>query len=173
MNQKKKRHIKRHTIYAVLCVFVSLIFFASTGMTYASWRIGSSTVNSVSVGTVRGKIVGYDDPEQILSLDRSVEKEACIQNTGTLDACVRTKVEKSWGPSRDADGKLIVDKSLSADNIIIDYNADDWYYNERDGYYYYKGVITPDEVTSSLFRSFRVDCFVGAVLIYFCVIAIY
>ena len=140
MNKKKQKLNKLRRLYAALCLLSSLVFLASAGITLAQWRRADETVNTLSVGTVRGVIIGYEDTENTLSVTDTVAKEAYVQNIGDLDACVRVKVDKYWGHERTAEGKLVADPDVSTENIKIAYNTDDWYRSTDDGYYYYKGI---------------------------------
>ncbi|MGN0536504.1 MAG: hypothetical protein ACI4M3_00835 [Acutalibacteraceae bacterium] len=157
MNSKIQKCRKLRRLYVALCLLASLVCLASAGITLAQWRKADETVNRISVGTIRGMIVGFDDPECTVNVSETIPKSASVQNTGDLDACVRTKVETRFGYSRTSDGKLVDDVDVSADSIHINYNLDDWYYCEADGYYYYKGVIAPNEITTTLFDSLTVS----------------
>lgn len=149
--------MKKRSYYPILCLTLAIIFLGSTGLTFASWKVSTPTVNMVSMGSVTGKIIEVYEQGQTVYPDATVSKVVQVKNTGNIDSFVRVSIEKAWGESRDSDGDLIRDTSLSTDNIIIQYDNQNWYYNEKDGYYYYLNVLKPDETTKSLFESFYID----------------
>ncbi len=134
-----------------------MIFTLSVGFTLAEWKIQNNTVNLISMGSVTGRILEKYEQGQIVNPSATVDKVVSVKNTGTIDANVRVKIKKAWGDSRDENDNLIVNADLSTDNIIINYNKKDWYYNETDGYFYYKGILTPNEETPYLFDSFVLE----------------
>ncbi len=153
----RKRLFSKKAIYPTLCILLAIIFTLSVGFTLAEWKIQNNTVNLISMGSVKGRILEEYEQGQIVNPSATVNKVVNVKNTGTIDANVRVKIKKAWGDNRDENGKLIVNTDLSTDNIIINYNKKDWYYNEEDGYFYFKGVLAPNEVTPSLLDSFVVE----------------
>lgn len=146
--------MKRSAVYSLICGVSACVFLFSSIMTCASWRVQDDTVNKITMGSVHGKIVEEFAQNTEVYPDADVTKIVQVKNTGTIDAIPRVKIEKVWGDSRDENGNVIVNTDLSTDNIEIDFNTDDWYYNPKDGYYYYKDVLSPDEITKPLFKSF-------------------
>ncbi len=138
----------------LLLVFVMLM---SVGMTLASWKISSPALNIISMGSVTGKIIEVFEEGQTVYPASEINKEVRVKNTGSADVFARVKIDKAWGDQRDNDGLLIKDTDLSTENIIINYNSNNWLYNEEDGYYYYLGVLKPNNTTEPLFESFVVD----------------
>lgn len=122
----------------------------------ASFHSKGSTVNNITLASVKGSIIEeYEQGQTVYPAD-VVNKKVQVKNTGTADAVVRVKIEKAWGNYRESDGTLAVNPDLNTDNILIEYNTDNWLYRS-DGYFYYKGVLTPGEITTSLFDSFKID----------------
>ncbi|MGN0469370.1 MAG: hypothetical protein ACI4GV_00470 [Acutalibacteraceae bacterium] len=122
----------------------------------AFFNTRSSTVNNITLASVKGSIIEeYEQGQTVYPAD-VVNKKVQVKNTGTAEAVVRVKIEKAWGDYRESDGTLAVNPSLSTDNILIEYNTDNWLY-KSDGYFYYKDVLTPGEITPSLFDSFKID----------------
>ncbi|MGN1456874.1 MAG: LPXTG cell wall anchor domain-containing protein [Acutalibacteraceae bacterium] len=148
--------MKKRTVFSVLCISLIAVFLFSGGLTLASFKTRSSTVNNITLASVKGSIIEeYEQGQTVYPAD-VVNKKVQVKNTGTADAIVRVKIEKAWGDYRESDGTLAVNPSLSTDNILIEYNTDNWLY-KSDGYFYYKGVLTPGEITPSLFDSFEID----------------
>ncbi len=149
--------MKKRVIYPVLCVALVLVFAFSTGMTLAAWKAQGDTINAVTAASVAGQIVEEYEQGQTLYPGVETDKIVQVENTGTADAAVRVKIEKAWGDSRGDDGVLIINPGLSTDNIQISCNLQDWYYNDSDGYFYYKGTLSPGEITPPLLESFAID----------------
>ena len=149
--------MKKSAVYSFLCAVSACTFLFSTGMTYASWKVQDDTINKITMGSVRGQIVEEFAQDTIVYPDADMTKIVQVKNTGTIDAIPRVKIEKVWGDSRDENGNLLVNPALSTENIEITYNTEDWSYNSDDGYFYYKSILSPDEVTNSLFDSFRIN----------------
>lgn len=149
--------MKKTALYPVLCAVSMCAFLFSTGMTYASWKTQSETVNTISMASVKGQIVEEYEQGQVVYPNGTVRKTVQVRNTGTVDALPRVKIEKAWGDNRDENGKLLINSELSTDNIEIHYNTEKWLYNENDGYYYYQEVLKPGDTTVSLFDSFTVN----------------
>lgn len=149
--------MKKNSYYRILCLTFALVFVLSAGLTFASWRVSTPTVNTISMGSVTGKIVEVYEQGQTVYPAATVNKDVKVQNTGDIDVFVRVNIRKLWGEGHDSDGDLIADLSLSTDNIIIQYDSENWYYNDDDGYYYYLNALKPAETTPSLFKSFYID----------------
>ena len=149
--------MKKTYFRIISTLLLSVLFIMSVGMTLAAWKINTPALNIISMGEVRGKIIEVYEKGQTVYPGSEVNKEVRVKNTGSADVFARVKIEKAWGDQRDTDGSLIKDESLGSENIIINYNKTNWYYNEKDGYYYYLGVIKPNNTTEPLFESFLVD----------------
>ncbi|NLZ46376.1 MAG: hypothetical protein GX896_06750 [Clostridiales bacterium] len=149
--------MRKRTVYSLLCVFFAIVFMCSTGVTLATWIVEDNTTNIISISGVKGKVVEVYEQGQVVYPNGQVRKVVQVENTGSIDAVVRVKVEKTWGDSRDENGKLIINTDLNTDNIQITYNTENWYFNEEDGYFYYKGYLEPNEITPSLFDKFVID----------------
>jgi len=135
-----------------LSLLLALVFVSSAAMTtYAAWSVQSDTVNAVSMGSVQVSLEEEYEQGQKLMPGVTADKKVWAKNTGLLDICVRAKVTKAWS----AGGRL------STDYIMIDYNQKDWYYNEKDKYFYYKGVLAPGGTTPPLFERFTLSAEAG------------
>lgn len=148
--------MNKRVLFSLVTIILIMVFLFSSGMTLASWRTEDSTVNSITMGSVSGHIIEEYNQGQTVSPSATVTKKVQVENTGTMDVIVRVKIEKAWGDYRDSDGKLKVNPTLSTDNILITYNTNKWLYRD-DGYFYFKDVLKPGEITPTLFDSFTVD----------------
>lgn len=149
---KRKGHI-------LLCLSLAAVFVISAaGTTLAAWTAVDTSDHVINTAGVSGRIVEeYEGAEEIYP-GSTTEKVVNVENTGAADSVIRIKVEKAWGSERDEDGNLVVDETISTDNILINYNTAYWQYDEEDGYFYYKGVLAPGETTAEpLFESFTID----------------
>lgn len=149
--------MKKFTVCSALCIASACTFLFSIGKVFASWYVQSETINNITMKSVKGQIVEEYEQNQIVYPGAEVDKIVQVKNTGNADALSRVKIEKVWGERRDENGKLIINPDLSTDNIEIMYNTDEWLYQEEDGYFYYKNVLHPGDITVSLFDSFKIN----------------
>jgi len=124
--------------------------------TFAMWSVQNDTVNAVSMGSVKVSVEEEYEQGQELMPGSTADKKAWARNTGQLDIAVRMKVTRLWG-TEGTDGALIADHTLATDNIEIEFNLEDWLYNEDNDYFYYKGVLAPGEATPPLFEQFTLS----------------
>ncbi|PKM63231.1 MAG: hypothetical protein CVU97_01490 [Firmicutes bacterium HGW-Firmicutes-21] len=149
--------MKKRISYLILFTILITIAFSSVVSTLAFWSVQSNTVNKITVGSVKGQITEeYSQNPTVLPGDK-VNKVVRVVNTGTSDAVIRVRIDKAWGEARDADGSLIINSEISTDNILITCDTAQWYYDESDGYYYYRNVLKPNELTIPLIREFVID----------------
>lgn len=86
--------------------------------------------------TITLRAVDTEIEETIDSTD--LTKIPVVRNTGTHDCIVRLKVE--------------VTPESEIENISFrDLNTSEWSFNEEDGYYYYQGLLAPEEATPAIF----------------------
>lgn len=139
----------------LLCVSV-FVFSFSIGQTLAYWIAEDKTDNLITTGQLTAKIVEEYEQNQIVYPGDVIPKAVNVANTGNVDSIIRVKVTKAWGQVRE-NGQLIIDSTLSTENIVIDYNTDSWFYDANDGYFYYKGVLEPGRTTAEpLFTEFHI-----------------
>lgn len=154
--RKNSRKITKKT---ALCIILTIIFiFSGIQTAFALETVVGDNENKVNKGNIRGRIEEiYERPENLMPGD-TVPKIVNVRNTGDYDSVIRLEIEKKWGDARDENGKLIVNDSLSSDNILINYNDNKWVYDEDDGYFYYKDYLEPNELTSEpIFEEFTID----------------
>lgn len=149
--------MKKSALYPVMFACSLGAFLFCSGMTLASWKSQGETVNKISIASVKGQIVEEYEQGQVVAPNGTVDKVVQVRNTGTVDALPRVKVETAWGDGRDESGKLLVNPDLVTDNIEIHYNTEHWLYREEDGYFYYKSVLKPGEITTPLMESFTIN----------------
>lgn len=70
--------------------------------------------------------------------DGTKKTEAVVRNTGNIPAYIRVAVVANTVDGNDVTGAFDVSNKLCGEN---------WQYNVADGYYYYKGIVQPSEVT--------------------------
>ena len=115
-----------------------------SGSAYAAWTAIGTTTNVLTMASFRTEIEEeYVEPRHVDPSD-SVKKVVNIINTGEVDAYVRVRIEKAFG-SYNADGVFVKNLSLDPSMIIVHYNTKYW--EERDGYWYYKDALKAGERT--------------------------
>lgn len=86
------------------------------------------------------KIQTEIDEEFTKENETTYQKNPKIKNIGQSDCIVRVKIEIS--PSSAKENLTLIGLN----------NNQNWNYNEKDGYYYYQGVLTPNKETESVFN---------------------
>jgi LPXTG-motif cell wall-anchored protein len=148
--------VRKKTVLTILAAAVCCL--SAVQATLAAWKASDSSMHAVSIASLSGRIIEQYEEATDVQAGQVVDKVVNVKNTGTADSVVRMRLEKAWGTGRTPEGALLVDSSYSADNILIECNTEYWYYNEEDGYYYYKGVLQPGETTvQPLFERFSVS----------------
>jgi len=78
-----------------------------------------------------------------------ISKIVTVKNIGDADAYIRVKADLDV---------ILADNVIGTPNLSlvhIDYNTHDW--TEKDGYWYYNSVLSPDEITPPLFTTVKFD----------------
>lgn len=148
---------KRRRLVVIGLIALALLMI---GGTLAAWYAESPSIHVINTGRLTGEIVEVYNPPAQVNPGMTVEKRVNVKNTGGVDMLVRVSVEKIWGDKNNVDGSgnVIPDPALSTDNIHIVMNTSKWWYNQSDGYYYYKGIVKPGQTTvEPLFTEFTVD----------------
>jgi predicted ribosomally synthesized peptide with SipW-like signal peptide len=139
---------------SLIMMMISLIVILGVAGTYASFTGGKSVSNMLEAGTVIAVIHENGVPTGGLTfedVDKGItyEKEVTIQNTGTAPAYIRVNLIPSW----EKDGQLIPNNNVVYGGL----NTVDWVFRPEDGYYYYRKVVNPEELTEPLFESVTID----------------
>ena len=140
----------RYGLAALACV---LVFCVSLGGTLADWSVAQDSLGRLTLGSVKGEIIETYEQGCTVMPGQEVQKTVNIKNTGNVDCVIRVKLTKSWQDSAALDPEFI---RITCDNEL-------WYYDTSDGYYYYKGVLAPGQITQkALMDSFTLDCSAGS-----------
>lgn len=175
--------MKKKTKVAV----AGLATVALVGGTFAIWQATTTVNNPFSTNAYSADTVEKFNPADgdDWQPGETVDKQVGAVNTGDYPVYVRMKLNETW--SRDSQtfvntdsGERAIDpQHLSSDKImnvfqkdpddgaandIVDdsvvhkngFNSSNWILGE-DGYYYYKDILDPDEVTESLITSVTLD----------------
>lgn len=147
---KRRRWYKGATVMSVLGMCFSL-----AGFSMAAWQVTGSTDNILTMNTYRNQIVEeYTEPDHV-DPSGEVAKTVNVSNTGTVDTIVRVALKKQFGTERE-DGSFLEDKTLDPDMIILNLNTAYW--QEKNGYFYYKEVLKAGEITKEpLMTSYRLS----------------
>jgi len=134
---------------------VSLVALFVLGGTLAWFTADAKMPNMFTTGTVAIEIhENLDDPND-WAPGINKKKEVSVKNVGSLPVYVRVQLTPVWG-SMGEEG-FSEDEELSIDNVIFIFNenTEDWV--ESGDWYYYKGVLEPEDETPLLLSSVTLD----------------
>lgn len=115
-----------------------LVISLCIGITLAIFKDSTDVLtNTFTVGSVESEV---EEPNLTVS-DGVIHKNPMVKNTGKNDCIVRVRV--TFSPSQ---LKTLIENKV----VTIKYD-NDWVYNEDDGYWYYKGIVSPNKYTTELF----------------------
>ena len=146
-----KRKILCLSVLAIMLAILAagtLAYFTAEGRTRNVITTGSIKISVVEQQLVDDKLVDYPN-ETIKNVmpGAEISKIVTIKNTGSSEAWIRVKVDKSI--TRVDNGKA--DTSL----VLLDFDTDNWV--EKDGYYYYIKPVPAGEITTALFNTVTFD----------------
>ena len=148
----------------VICAIAICLAIASLG-TIAYFTAEDTATNVITTGGVdielkemadKGQdgLVPFEDETGVMP-GAEISKIVTVKNTGSADAYIRIKLEKSIVLSDEVEAPegFTPDASL----VSYDLNTADW--TEKDGYFYYNNSLKAGEETTPLFTkvSFSVD----------------
>ena len=123
-----------------------LVLFLVIGFTFALFNSSSKYDNNFNVGeynVVTNETITA--PDDWMPGD-TISKSITATNNGDIDVAFRVKYTESWEDSNGND----ITATVPSGTVMFNFtNQNEWIYNSNDGYYYYKYVIKPNDVTSS------------------------
>lgn len=141
---------KKLLIGAFLCICLSI----AAGGTLAYFTAENTAHNVITTGGIDIALQEWSDEEQTTAFPEkgidnvmpgtSVTKIVEVENTGSNDAYIRVKVDKSITLAGEGEPDL--------DLLVLDMNDEEWTKGE-DGYYYYNEPLAPHEETEPLFTT--------------------
>lgn len=141
-------------IGALLCICLSIL----AGGSLAYYTAENTAHNVITTGGIDIAVQEWADEDKTEPFPEdgvddvmpgtAVTKIVEVKNTGSNDAYVRVKVDKSI----DLVGEGTPDLSL----LVLDMNDAEWTAGD-DGYYYYNQTLKPGEVTAPLFTTVAFD----------------
>ena len=145
---------KRLFVAALACICIT----ALAGGTLAYYTAENTAHNVITTGGIDIAVQEWADAEKTVPFPEDgvedvmpgteVTKIVEVKNTGSNDAYVRVKVDKSI--------TLAGEGAPDLDLLLLDMNETDWTAGE-DGYYYYNVPVKPGQVTSPLFTTVTFD----------------
>lgn len=121
----------------IALVAIVLAFFGQATVAYIS-NVGQAT-NVVTSGGIEVEVIGDFSSGINIYPGDVVAKDLSVKNPGNHPFYVRVKLTYA-----------VDDASLTADGCLAPY-INTQYWEEHDGWYYYKGVVAPNETTPKLF----------------------
>lgn len=142
--------MKRSVLVGILLLSLAALLAAGTWAWFT--HMADPVVNEFTAGTVDIDINehGFVNIEN-WNPGATTDKKVSVKILGSKCIYVRVSITPVWGY---LDGETFVaEPGLPVDNVILNWNKDDWVY--ADGWYYYKEILCPgdDNETSLLLRS--------------------
>ena len=132
MKVNKKKGIIVAAVLSLLCI----------GGIAAYLTTAAKITNTVTVGYNEVEIVEDFTPPIEMKPGISFQKEVAVSNTGPVDCFVRVL--------------SLFSRSDMEDLCDVNYNTQDWEYNETDQYWYYKHSLKTGETTEPLFDTVKI-----------------
>lgn len=132
MKVNKKKGIIVAAVLSLLCI----------GGIAAYLTTAAKITNTVTVGYNEVEIVEDFTPPIEMKPGVSFQKEVAVSNTGPVDCFVRVL--------------SLFSRSDMEDLCDVNYNTQDWEYNETDQYWYYKHSLKTGETTEPLFDTVKI-----------------
>lgn len=131
---------KRDKIKIMALIILLLMAISITVYAYFTGR--KTVTNSINLGYNDIEVKENYVPPLNITKGISFTKEPYVNNVGNVDCYVRIK--------------SVVSDSRVKEDLDIDYNEEDYVYNEKDGYWYYKNIVKPGESTKPLFTTVKI-----------------
>lgn len=132
---------KKRIFLIVIACF--LVLGMSFGVTYAYLIAKDKAVNQFTIGENIIEIFENYEPPEKLEPGVEFQKEPYVKNTGNLPCFVRMRADFSNSKAEEFCESLNID-------------TENWEYNSNDGYYYYKNLLNPNDVTEPLFTKVKI-----------------
>lgn len=138
--------VRKKKLAVLLTAVSAMVSVCGLSMsTSAAWRSVSDTYNYVSTPTFSlGIVESYSPPEAGISPGVDVEKTVAVENTGSISALVRVRLDKEM-------------EGVDPEQISLNTNDEDWFYDTAGDWYYYKESLYPGEITEPVLYSFSLD----------------
>lgn len=128
---------RKKTQRLMMLTVLLLIVLSLSALTYAFVKAQSDSLhNQFHVGEITTEI-----EEHPTIADGVIHKDPSVLNTGVQDCLIRMRVNIT--PKEIAD--------FLAQESRINYDTNHWIYHEEDGFWYYQGIVKPQESTKPLF----------------------
>lgn len=147
----------RKKLIATAVVAICLSFIAYSTIAYFTHE--NTATNVITSGNIKIDLHEYARDENGNPVDfkdvigivpaQTVSKIVTVENTGSNDAYIRIKIDKSITL---ADG---VEGTPNVNLIALDFDSDNW--TAKDGYYYYNIPLAPGKTTTALFENVTFD----------------
>lgn len=131
------------------CLSVLSALLVTAGLTttvYGAWQATGSVTNYVNTAKYGTTIVNkYSSPSSVQP-NVYIKDTVDVKNVGKTPTLIRVSLEKNYE-----------NENLDSSNIILDLDTEHWF-DGKDGYYYYKGVLQGNEITEyPILKGFTLD----------------
>ena len=147
-----------------VCAFIAICLSIVAYSTTAYFTYSEIATNVITMGNIRidlqelavpkggGDPVPFRDVLDVLP-GTEVSKIVQVKNIGVQPAWIRISLAKGLSLAEGIEGE--------ADTSLFTFDINTEYWLERDGYYYYKDVLSPGQTTEPLFTEVRFSSYMG------------
>ena len=136
MKKMKENHVKKIN-KTTLIIFIVIIIALTTVVVQAYFTARFTKTNNINLGYNKIELLEDYKPPLTIEKNSTFKKEPYVRNTGDVECYVRMK-------------SVVSD---SRTKVNLNYNKDEFEYNEDDGYWYYKKALGPGDETPRLFTT--------------------
>ena len=149
--------MKKFVTAMTAMIVTAVIVFSVYTVAFFSDSAGQGKVITIAGGNVSGELIEvtipepgaqpvYGPTEMRIRPGAAVEKSVSVENTGTLAMYLRVTVDKKIVLSEANEGSDV-------DTSLVSFNLNATYWEEREGFYYYREPLMPDQTTEPLFTT--------------------
>ena len=146
------KSIKKQLIGIVVMIVTGVILFSAQTIAYFTDGSDANPVVTLVGAHLSGELIEATVPTEGASSvlgpvslrivpGATVQKTVAVKNTGDIKMYLRLKVDCEFDLSEENEGKP----------TLVEFNLNEDYWEERDGFYYYKNAVSEEETTEPLF----------------------
>ena len=149
------KKMKKQIISVIAMIVTSVIVFSAQTIAYFTDGNDSNPIITMVGANLSGELIettiSAQGEEPVLGPTdvrivpgTTIQKTVVVRNTGDMGMYLRVKVDREFDLSHENEGK-------PTDPTLVAFNVNETYWEELDGFYYYKSALLSGEITEPLF----------------------